>query len=155
MSLSKFAKTIAREEGSERNPAGNHVVYPCPAGKFTVGYGRNVDKVGGKGLTEDEALYLLRGDVEECVQDLAAFFGATWENLDEVRRGALVDMRFQLGPHRFRAFRKMIAAIPGALTGGDWSTVAAEAADSAWRKQTPERAVRVIGELRTGEPRPS
>ena len=152
MSLSRIAKTIAREESTKRNPAGNHIAYPCSEDKLTVGYGRNVDPDGGKGLTEEEAQYLLRNDVTESLADLNNLFPFAGE-LDDVRLGALVDMRFQLGPNRFRKFKKMVAAVPEAARSGDWTKVADEAEDSRWRWQTPERAVRVIGELRTGEPR--
>ena len=74
MSLSRIAKTIAREESTKRNPAGNHIAYPCSEDKLTVGYGRNVDPDGGKGLTEEEAQYLLRNDVTESLADLNNLF---------------------------------------------------------------------------------
>ena len=62
------------------------------------------------------------------------------------RRATLVNLRFQLGPSRFRAFRKMIAAIEN----GDWPEAAKELRDSNLARQTPGRTLRRADELEQG-----
>ena len=118
--------------------------YICPAGALTIGYGRNID-IGGTGVSEAEASMLLANDVAACEADLRGLFHM-WDFFGPVRRSALINLRFQLGPNRFRAFRKMIAAIDK----GDWMLAAAELADSALTKQTPARNGRRVRELEQG-----
>lgn len=120
--------------------------YVCPAGAITVGYGRNIDKdAGGPGISAEEAGQLLDNDIAACGNDLSALFPA-WVAFSHVRKAALINLRYQLGPARFRAFRKMIAAIDK----GDWLTAAAELADSNIMKQTPIRTARRVNELEIG-----
>lgn len=106
-------------------------VYRCPAGKLTIGVGRNLED---KGLTEEEALYLLRNDIAECEDDLRTIF-SEYAALDKTRKNVLIDMRFNLGPSRFRNFKKMVAAIKEK----DFKTAAAEMKNSDWYRQVGRR----------------
>jgi lysozyme len=69
--------------------------------------GRNLED---KGITEEEALFLLRNDIAECEDDLQSIF-TEYDTLDESRKRVLIDMRFNLEPSRFRQFKKLIAAV--------------------------------------------
>jgi lysozyme len=42
--------------------------YKCSMGRWTIGIGRNLSD---KGITKEEALYLLDNDIKECERDLA------------------------------------------------------------------------------------
>ena len=57
MDTKNLEKIIQLHEGYKQK------VYKCPAGYLTVGIGRNVQT---KGLSIQEALYLLRNDIQEC-----------------------------------------------------------------------------------------
>ena len=126
--------------------------YRCTGGKWTVGYGRNIDQEGGKGVSKNEAHMLLLFDIRECEDDLVKIFGALrWSAILGVRQNALTNMRFQLGGSGFRTFVRMIAAI----RNKDWDMVAREAEDSDWFREAHRlgyirRALRVIEELRSG-----
>lgn len=121
--------------------------YKCPAGKLTIGYGRNIDPAGGKGLTQAEATHLLVNDIRECEYDLREYFGAIrWDAMGIVRQNALINMRLNLGPTRFRSFKRMIQAI----SEHDWDRAANEALDSIWARQVGGRATRIASELRSG-----
>lgn len=121
--------------------------YYCSAGKLTIGYGRNIDQSGGKGITQAEAVYLLAHDIQECEYDVREFYGPLmWDRIGLVRQNALINMRFQLGPTGFRRFELMHAAI----RSGDWDMAASEAMDSDWATQTRNRALRIAQELRSG-----
>jgi lysozyme len=109
---------LIRDEGLKLKP------YMCPAGKLTIGIGRNIEDVG---ISEDEALYLLRNDIENCNTDLTEM-GFQFYNFSPNRWRVLVNMRFNLGPNRFRQFKKMIAA----LRDGDYEKAADEMMDSKW-----------------------
>ena len=120
-------------------------VYRCPAGRWTIGYGRNVDPNGGKGITKIEAEILLHNDVVEVEKDLRQAFPG-WDEFDQVRQLALANMRYQLGPGGFRGFKKMIAF----AKRQEWMRAFGEALDSRWAVQDPNRAQRVARELRDG-----
>lgn len=120
-------------------------VYLCSEGKATIAYGRNVSPTG-PGLSVEEANFLLANDIDKCVGDLrrqTPYFA----NLDEVRQGVLINMRFQLGLKGLFGFRKFLAA----LAVGDWIEAANEMLDSRWARQTPERALQLAEMIRTGE----
>ena len=145
-------------------------VYKCPAGYWTVGVGRNLEGkpltkgeqeyilgcsglepdqviaiLKQRGISEDEALFLLANDIDDAIADLQNF---DWfEDLDPVRKKVLIDMRYNLGPTRFRQFKRMIAA----LAAGDYKAAAAEMVDSKWYRQVKTRGVRLAQMMRTGE----
>ena len=131
---------IKRDEGFRRHGYRDHL------GVLTIGYGRNIDaEAGGPGITESEASILLARDLDGAERDLQLIF-PRWAEFNQVRQQALVNMRFQLGPTRFRSFRRMIRAI----NAGRWVLASQEALDSRWAGQTPGRAYRIARELRTG-----
>ena len=145
-------------------------VYKCPAGFWTIGVGRNLE---GKpltkgeqeyilgcsglepeqviatlkecGISKDEALFLLANDIDDAVADLRSF--DWYEDLDPIRKKVVIDMRYNLGPTRFREFRRMIAA----LAAGDYTAAAAEMVDSAWYHQVGNRGKRLVRMMQTGE----
>ena len=145
-------------------------VYKCPAGYWTIGVGRNLEskplrkeeqeyifKRSGltpdevievlkeRGITKDEALFLLANDIEDAVKDLSNF---DWfEDLDPIRKKVVIDMWYNLGPTKFRQFKRMIAA----LARGDYKAAAAEMVDSAWYHQVGTRARRLVKMMKTGE----
>lgn len=144
--------------------------YICPAGYWTIGVGRNLESKGltgaeqkfifgrddyskqeviellkKRGITKDEALFLLANDIDDAVADLRSF--VWYEDLDPIRKKVVIDMRYNLGPTRFRQFRRMIAA----LAAGDYMRAADEMVDSAWYHQVGTRARRLVEMMRTGE----
>ena len=70
-------------------------------------------------------------------------FGRAWEEFSDNRKIALIDMRFNLGPSRFRGFRRMIAAIKK----GDWELAGKEAMDSKWATQVKSRSGVIYAQL--------
>lgn len=128
---------LIRHEGLELKP------YVCTGGKLTIGVGLNLED----GITREEALYLLWSRIGQCIRDLQTF--RWWYHLDEARRNALIDLRYNLGPTRFRGFKRMLAA----LEAHDWPQAAAEMRDSKWAREDvqPERSERLIRMMETGE----
>jgi lysozyme len=117
----------------------------CPVkGHLTIGIGRNLDE---NGLTEDEISLCLKNDVEAAERTLSLFLPWT-DLLDDVRRGVLVNMSFNMGINRLMTFKKML----GALQLHDWVEAAQELADSHYgRSSTRNRAARLAKQLVTGE----
>lgn len=120
--------------------------YVCPAGALTIGFGRNIDQDrGGPGISEAEAAVLLSNDISACTADLMKVFPA-WPTFGTRRQATLVNLRYQLGPHRFRGFKNMIACI----NNSDWAGAARELRSSALAKQTPSRTLRRAEEIASG-----
>lgn len=122
-------KDLIAEEGIRLKP------YLCPAGKLTLGVGRNLDDVG---ITEDEAMMMLDNDIERVKGQLAKALPWLETKPQGVQR-AIANMAFQMGLGGVLKFQKMLAA----LQARDYNAARREALDSAWAKQTPQRAKRV------------
>lgn len=118
-------------------------VYLDSVGIETIGVGRNLR---GKGITHAEAMMLLEHDIDEVLTDLMASF-PWFLTLDPVRQRAVADMRFNLGPTRFRGFKRTLRM----LSEGQYQLAAASAKDSLWFKQVKSRGVRIVHMLQTGE----
>lgn len=120
-------------------------VYRDSRGYNTIGVGRNVDVDGGLGLSVDEIEYLLNNDVNRCFEELMVF--PWFQNLDTVRRAALINMLFNLGLPRLLRFERMIDA----LMKRDFDEAALEALDSRWAQQVGQRAIEVAEMIKTGD----
>ena len=146
MNIKEITDQLIRHEGLRLKP------YHCPAGRLTIGVGRNLED---KGITEKEAVMLLENDVQECITDLKDIFQDDPDTIDDPDTAAdkenrfallpesvqrvLVDMRFNLGYQGFRAFKKMIKAVKQQ----DFHTAALEMKDSRWYHQVGARAKRL------------
>ena len=138
--MEKLLDMLKRHEGVETH------AYECSAGKITVGVGRNIDQDGGIGLTDDEIDYLLQNDIERVMIELVSEY--SWFNdLDDVRKDAMVDIAFNLGQTRLRLFKRALAA----MEAGKYKDAATEFLDSKWAKQVGGRALELSDMISTGE----
>jgi lysozyme len=126
---------IKRHEGKRNKP------YKDTVGKLTIGYGRNLDDVG---LSDAECDYLFANDFKRALLVARSFH--VYDALDEVRRGILIEMCFQMGRAGVANFKKFLAA----AERKDWDAASGEMLDSKWAKQTPGRAKELADIFRTG-----
>ena len=131
MDMKAMQEQLKRHEGLRLKP------YKCTAGRLSIGYGRNLSD---KGISETEAHYLLENDIYDSIKDMMRLFPDHYINLPDVIQRVIIDMRFQLGPNRFRQFEKMISAIHSNNLPG----MVREMKDSNWYKQTPNRASELV-----------
>ena len=127
---------IKRHEGRRLKP------YKCPAGKLTIGYGRNLD---ANGITHDEAEAMLTHDVVTTVNAVKKY--NFYEGLSDVRKAVVVDMAYNLGLGGLRSFVKFRKH----LTHRDYLSAAREMMDSKWATQVPNRAKRLAAMMRTNK----
>ncbi len=122
-------------------------VYNDSMGWATIGVGRLVDaRKAGAGLRPDEISYLLNNDIDDRIDALTR--ALPWfQDLDDVRKGALVAMAFQLGVAGLLGFTNTLALIQA----GDYPGAAAGMLQSKWAQQTPGRAQRLSRQMATGE----
>ena len=138
--MSALLDMLMKHEGVETH------AYTDTVGKLTIGVGRNIDPVGGLGLSKKEIAYLLQNDVDRVEQELVN--SIPWvEHIEWERMDALVNICFNLGLPRFLKFKKALAA----AEDQDWELCADEFMDSRWSSQVGQRAVELTTLLRTGE----
>lgn len=114
--------------------------YLCSAGKWTIGYGRNIED---NGITEREGASLMVNDLYDSVRSVRSIF-PNYATYPEKVRLVLLDMMFNMGKPTFLEFKKMIAAVKAR----DWKTAADEAEDSEWYQQVGHRGLENVRLLR-------
>ena len=122
---------IEAHEGCKLKP------YVCPAGKLTIGIGRNIED---NGISRLEAEYLLHNDLVRVVKELRAAF-PWYDELTERRKHALIDMCFNMGITTLKTFKRTLAA----MERGDWQAAKNYALESKWARQVGGRAIKVTG----------
>lgn len=135
--ITSLEDQLIDHEGLELKP------YRCTAEKLTIGVGRNIED---RGITEDEARYLLKNDIK-IVEDELLERKPEVAGLDSVRQRVLVDMGFNIGLPTLMKFQNMWAAIEEE----DWEEASAQMMDSRWAKQVGRRAERLSQAMATGE----
>ena len=129
---------LIRHEGLRLKP------YRDTVGKLTIGVGRNLDDVG---ISEAEALDLLGADLLRVQTGLDRRH-PWWRSLDPVRRHALIDMAFNLGPQGLDGFTLTLAGI----RGGAYAEASREMLRSRWAEQVGARAVELAHMIQAGTP---
>jgi lysozyme len=145
-----------QEEGLRTTP------YRDTRGLTTVGVGANISDPsvarlaprevvqGTRAMTIKEANDLFSTQLEIARGDAKYVFGSSFDSLDPVRQGALVDMAFNMGRNRLSGFKKLKSAI----SAGDFTEAAKQIQDSNYyrAKDTNPRASRNMQILLTGKP---
>lgn len=139
MDFSRVAAQLIVDEGLRLKP------YRCPAGKLTLGVGRNLDD---RGITRDEAMVMLDNDIQDFWAKLQTEL--PWlPGAPEPVQEALLNMCFNLGLGGLLAFKNTLALIKG----GDYAGAAAAMLDSQWARQVGGRAQRLSDMVRSCAPK--
>lgn len=131
---------VKKNEGLRLKP------YLCTAGKWTIGYGHNLEN----GISEYVAEAILDEDIRTAIEDVLDIFSNDKDEFQLIlsynRYTALVDMMFNLGKPRFLTFKRMIQAIKEK----NWDKAANELLDSKYATQVGQRANNNANLLRKG-----
>jgi len=136
----QLLKQLRRDEGEVLTAYQDHL------GFWTIGVGRLIDKRKGGGLSPEESAFLLNNDVDTRIKALEAAF-PWFKGMDEARKGALVNMSFQMGVEGLKGFKNTLESI----ANGRYEKAAGQMLQSLWASQTPERAKRLSDQMLTGE----
>jgi len=142
VSQSRFNRLIImlkRHEGVRSH------VYKCSAGYETIGVGRNISE-SGLGISDSEILSLLTNDIYRVIDELSSEY-SWFDDLDSVRKDAMIDLSFNVGQTSLRKFKKALQA----MSDKDYRLAADEFMDSKWSQQVGSRAVEITNMIRTGE----
>jgi len=120
--------------------------YQDHLGFWTIGVGRLIDKRKGGGISKAESAILLDNDISGKEAELDRRL-SWWRKLDEARRGVLLAMAFQMGVDGLLGFVSTLKMVQA----GDYAGAARGMLNSLWARQTPERAMRMSEQMRTGD----
>lgn len=127
--LNVLMLNLKRDEGFRSKP------YQDTVGKWTIGYGRNLDDVG---ISQEEAEQMLLNDIDTAVREVRTKW--PWsERLHWKAKLGLYNMAFNLGIVRLAGFKNMILS----LQFGEYKDAARHALDSKWAAQVGPRATRI------------
>jgi lysozyme len=136
---SELVRQLKGDEGVKESAYRDHLGY------LTIGVGRLIDSRKGGKLRPDEITYLLNNDIDDRIEALTR--SLPWfQDLDDARRGVLLNMAFQLGTEGLLKFERTLALI----RDGKYENAAHAMLQSLWAKQTPERAKRMADQMLTG-----
>lgn len=130
--------------------------YKCSAGKWTIGYGYNMESHGipaelvkgifdGRGILREDAEKLLIDEVAQCVVDARRIVPG-FDGIDRPRQYVIIDMIFNLGATGFSQFVRTITAI----VAGRYGDAADYMRQSKWYQQVGLRGKRNVRIMRTG-----
>ena len=137
MNKQKLAEQLKVHEGLRLKP------YKDTVGKWTIGIGRNLED---KGITEQEALFMLNNDVDYFHDKIKKEINWFWA-LDDVRQNVLVNMAFNLGVSGLLTFKNTLRLI----SFSRYEEAAEEMLNSKWARQVGYRAEELAEQMRTGE----
>lgn len=137
--LTEATEQLKIDEGFKDHAYQDHLGY------WTIGYGRLIDKRRGGRIRPHEGQYLLQNDIDEKLSELRNRI-SWFDNLDDPRKGVLLNMCFQLGVAGLLNFKNTLAKVEA----GDYEGAATNMLKSKWAKQTPNRAHRLAEQMRTG-----
>ena len=137
MNKTKLAEQLKKHEGLKLKP------YTDTVGKLTLGVGRNLID---KGITEQEALFMLNNDVDYFYGKLCSRINWFWA-INDARQNVLVNMAFNLGIGGLLTFKKTLTLIGEAK----YELAAKEMLNSKWARQVGYRAEELAEQMRTGE----
>lgn len=116
--------------------------YKDTVGKWSIGWGRNLDDVG---ISREEAEIMRDNDIFRTIELMDNYLNLDWRHQPYPVMRALFNMCFQMGVGGVNWFKGMLRA----LALNDYERAAAEALDSRWAVQTPERAEEVAEWIRS------
>ena len=144
MNIEQLRKELEVDEGVKYEIYNDHLGYPT----FGIGHlVRDSDPEAGAALgtpvTEDRVIEAFNQDVETVLSDCNILYD-DFGDLPEEAQLIIANMMFNLGRPRLSKFKGMKAGVDSR----DWKKAADEMIDSAWYRQVPNRAGRLVTRMK-------
>ncbi len=144
MNIEQLRKELEVDEGVKYEIYNDHLGYPT----FGIGHlVRDTDPEHGQEIgtpvSEDRVIEAFNKDVESVLNDCTILYG-NFSKLPEEAQLIIANMMFNLGRPRLSKFKGMKAGVDA----GDWKKAADEMIDSAWYRQVPNRAGRLVARMK-------
>lgn len=144
MNIDALREQLEIDEGVKYEIYLDHLGYPT----FGIGhliresdpeYGCEV----GTEISEERVIEAFEQDVQIVLSDCAKLY-ADFDDLPEEAQQIIANMMFNLGYPRLSKFKGMKAGVDAQ----DWNEAADQMVDSAWYRQVPNRAQRLVDRMR-------
>ena len=144
MNIEQLRKELEVDEGVKYEIYNDHLGYPT----FGIGHlVRDTDPEAGASLgtpvSEDRVIEAFNQDVETVLSDCNILYD-DFGDLPEEAQLIIANMMFNLGRPRLSKFKGMKAGVDAR----DWKKAADEMVDSAWYRQVPNRAGRLVTRMK-------
>jgi lysozyme len=136
----ELKRQLTGDEGKKKT------VYKDSRGYWTIGIGILVDdRIPGSGLREHEIQYIFNSRVDEVIEEVTRKL-PWFQDLDDTRKGVLLNMAFQMGVPKLLEFVTTLRHVKE----GNYKMAAFHMLKSRWAEQTPARAKRMADQMETG-----
>ena len=144
MNIEQLRKELEVDEGVKYEIYNDHLGYPT----FGIGHlVRDTDPENGEPVgtpvSEDRVIEAFNQDVETVLSDCNILYD-DFGDLPEEAQLIIANMMFNLGRPRLSKFKGMKAGVDAR----DWKKAADEMVDSAWYRQVPNRAGRLVTRMK-------
>ena len=144
MNIEQLRKELEVDEGVKYEIYNDHLGYPT----FGIGHlVRDNDPESGEPVgtpvSEDRVIEAFNQDVETVLSDCNILYD-DFGDLPEEAQLIIANMMFNLGRPRLSKFKGMKAGVDAR----DWKKAADEMVDSAWYRQVPNRAGRLVSRMK-------
>jgi lysozyme len=144
MNIEQLRKELEVDEGVKYEIYNDHLGYPT----FGIGHlVRDNDPESGEPVgtpvSEDRVIEAFNQDVETVLSDCNILYD-DFSDLPEEAQLIIANMMFNLGRPRLSKFKGMKAGVDAR----DWKKAADEMVDSAWYRQVPNRAGRLVTRMK-------
>ena len=144
MNIEQLRKELEVDEGVKYEIYNDHLGYPT----FGIGHlVRDTDPEAGAAIgtpvSEDRVIEAFNQDVETVLSDCNILYD-DFGDLPEEAQLIIANMMFNLGRPRLSKFKGMKAGVDSR----DWKKAADEMIDSAWYRQVPNRAGRLVTRMK-------
>ena len=144
MNIEQLRKELEVDEGVKYEIYNDHLGYPT----FGIGHlvRANDPESGepvGTPVSEDRVIEAFNQDVETVLSDCNILYD-DFGDLPEEAQLIIANMMFNLGRPRLSKFKGMKAGVDSR----DWKKAADEMVDSAWYRQVPNRAGRLVTRMK-------
>ena len=145
MNIDKLRKQLEVDEGVVHEIYLDHLGYP------TFGIGHLVTESDpenglavGTAISPDRCIEAFKSDIEIVLSDCNILY-PDFDDLPEEAQQIIANMMFNMGRPRLSKFKGMKAGVDAR----DWEKAADEMVDSAWYRQVPNRADRLVVRMRS------
>ena len=144
MNVENLRKQLEIDEGVKYEVYKDHLGYPTfGIGHLILDSDPEYGWSDGKAVNEDRVIEAFESDLQGVLADCKLLY-SDFDSLPEDAQEIIANMMFNMGRPRLSKFKGMKRGVDNR----DWHEAADEMVDSAWYRQVPNRAERLVTRMR-------
>ena len=145
MNIKQFREELKRDEGVKNEVYLDHLGLPtCGIGHLITEWDTEYNAEVGTPVSEERVNELFEKDLATTIDECRLIYN-DFDVLPVKVQHIVANMMFNMGRPRLSRFHKMKKAVDNR----DWYEAAYEMTDSKWAKQVPNRAMRLVDEMKS------